>query len=262
VELNDFTLDLMVDREPRRIVHGIDLAVGPGEAIGLVGESGSGKSLTARSVLRLLPSGAVLGGDIRFEGRSVLSFGAQELRRFRSTDVAMIFQDPRAHINPIRTIGSFLIDGLVKTRGVSRDEATERARLALLDVGIGDAGRRLRQYSFELSGGLLQRVMIAAALLTEPRLLLADEPTTALDVTTQEEVMAILDDLRRSRGLAMIFITHDLDLAAAVCDRLAVMKDGRIVEELPAAGIYEDAKDPYTIELLSARIGFDEVESA
>ena len=145
--------------------------------------------------------------------------------------MATVFQDPRAHINPVRTIGDFITEALCTNRGSSRAQARERAIQALDDVGIEDGARRLHQYPHELSGGLLQRVMIAAALLTEPRLLLADEPTTALDVTTQAEVMAILDELRRERGLALLFITHDLDLADAVCDRTCVMYAGQIVEE-------------------------------
>ena len=151
------------------------------------------------------------------------------LRDFRG-EVAMIFQDPRAHINPVRSIGDFITEALRTNRGVSRAAGRARAVAALADVGIDDGARRLGQYPHELSGGLLQRVMIAAALLTEPRLILADEPTTALDVTTQAEVMAILNELRSERGLALLFITHDLDLAGAVCDRTCVMYAGEVVE--------------------------------
>jgi ABC-type dipeptide/oligopeptide/nickel transport system ATPase component len=258
--LSGFTLDLPVGVERRRLIHGIDLEVGRSEAVALVGESGSGKSLTARSVIRLLSPGAAIGGDILFDGRSVLAMSASQLRTYRSNEVAMIFQDPRAHINPIRTVGSFLVDGLVKTRRVSKQQATERGASLLQAVGIGDAYRRMNQHPHELSGGLLQRVMIAAALMIEPRLLLADEPTTALDVTTQEEVMAILDELRRDRGLSMLFITHDLDLAAAVTDRVAVMRAGRLVETLASDRLYDEAADPYTIELLEARVAFDHEE--
>jgi oligopeptide/dipeptide ABC transporter ATP-binding protein len=165
----------------------------------------------------------------------------------------MIFQDPRAHINPVRSIGDFLSEALCTTRGVARAEARQRAVRALADVGIDDGDQRLRQYPHELSGGLLQRVMIAAALLTEPRLILADEPTTALDVTTQADVMAILDDLRREHGLALLFITHDLDLATAVCDRMCVMYAGQIVEMQEAGALADRPLHPYTAALSAAR---------
>ena len=171
--------------------------------------------------------------------------------------VAMVFQDPRAHINPVRPIGDFLCEVLIANRKVGRKEAERRAVEALRTVHIADAERRLRQYSYEFSGGLLQRVMIAAALIVEPQLLLADEPTTALDVTTQEEVMAIIDELRRDRQMSMIFITHDLELAAAVCDRTAVMYAGRLVEERASDKLHRDGAHPYTRALLGARPSLD-----
>jgi ABC-type dipeptide/oligopeptide/nickel transport system ATPase component len=183
--------------------------------------------VTARAIDR--PRGAEVDGQILFDGRPVGRQSGQSLRRYRS-EVAMIFQDPRAHINPVRRIGDFMTEALRTTGSVPVREARTRAVDMLGQGGIEDGERRLHQYPHELSGGLLQRVMIATALLTKPRLLLADEPTTALDVTTQAEVMAILDELRREFGLAMLFITHDLELAAAICDRTAVMYAGQIVE--------------------------------
>jgi oligopeptide/dipeptide ABC transporter ATP-binding protein len=164
----------------------------------------------------------------------------------------MIFQDPRAHINPVRTIGDFLTEALLE-RGESRHRAEAVVSGLLSEVGITDAGRRMRQYPHELSGGLLQRVMIAAALAVEPKLLLADEPTTALDVTTQSDVMVNLDTQRRERRLAMLFVTHDLELAAAVCDRIAVMYAGYLVEDSPAAPLHAEALHPYTAGLLASR---------
>ncbi|MET9426610.1 ABC transporter ATP-binding protein [Streptomyces sp. NPDC003036] len=235
------------------VIHRVDLTVPAGSAVGLVGESGSGKSLTARAVLRLLPPGARTSGDIRFDGASVPAMGPAALRALRSRDVALVFQDPRAHINPVRTIGDFLTEGLVTTRSVRPRAAEATVTELLRAVGIADAPRRLRQRPSELSGGLLQRVMIAAALAGEPRLLLADEPTTALDVTTQAEVMAIIEEARAERGLAMLFITHDLALAAAVCDRVAVMYAGTVVEELPAERLHTRASHPYTRALLASR---------
>jgi oligopeptide/dipeptide ABC transporter ATP-binding protein len=169
----------------------------------------------------------------------------------------MIFQDPRAHVNPVRRIGDFMTEALRTNLGVAGDDAHQRAAEMLAQVGIDHGEKRLAQYPHELSGGMLQRVMIAASLLTNPRLLLADEPTTALDVTTQAEVMAILDDLRRDFGLAMLFITHDLELAAAICDRTAVMYAGRIVETRDSALLHSDPLHPYTAALAAARPDID-----
>jgi oligopeptide/dipeptide ABC transporter ATP-binding protein len=255
LEIKRLGLNLTAEGTARTVIREVDLTIEVGQALGLVGESGSGKSMTARSVLRLLPDGARLTGEILVDGTSVIDLDAAGLRRFRATQVAMIFQDPRAHINPVRTVGDFLIEGLTTVRGVHAREAERRLTGILKEVGITDASRRMRQRPHELSGGLLQRVMIAAALAAEPRLLLADEPTTALDVTTQEEVMAIIDEARRDRGLALLFITHDLELAAAVCDRIAVMYAGTVVEDLPAATLRDASAHPYTRALLASRPG-------
>ncbi|WP_338703024.1 ABC transporter ATP-binding protein [Streptomyces sp. Q6] len=253
LEFDGLRVTLPVDGEQRAVIHRVDLSVPTGGAVGLVGESGSGKSLTARSVLRLLPPGARVGGEVRFDGASVTAMGPTALRALRSREIAMIFQDPRAHINPLRTVGDFLTEGLVATRAERRGSAEAKAVDLLREVGIADASRRLRQRPAELSGGLLQRVMIAAALLGEPRLLLADEPTTALDVTTQSEVMAIIDEARVRRGLALLFITHDLALATAVCDSIAVMYAGSVVEQVPAARLHDGSAHPYTRALLASR---------
>lgn len=253
LRINALGIDLPLDGELRTVVHRADVSIPEGAAVALVGESGSGKSLTARSVIGLLPHGARIHGDVLFAGESVPRMKPERLRRFRASEVAMVFQDPRAHINPARSIGDFLIEGLTTTRGVRAADAVRKVTGILREVGIGDADRRMRQRPHELSGGLLQRVMIAAALAAEPRLLLADEPSTALDVTTQEEVMAIIGEAREARGLAMLFITHDLELAAAVCDRVAVMYAGTTVEELPADRLRGRAAHPYTRALLASR---------
>ncbi len=252
LELDQLAIDLRVGRQLRRVVNGVSLVVGEGEAVGLVGESGAGKSMTSRAVIRLLPEGAVVYGDVRMEGRSVPGMSREELREYRLRDVAMIFQDPRAHVNPVRRIGDFLTEALIE-RGDPRQDAVVRVTGLLERVGIHDPVRRMRQYPHELSGGLLQRVMIAAALAIEPKLLLADEPTTALDVTTQSDVMVHLDAQRRGRGLAMLFVTHDLELAIAVCDRIAVMYAGALVEDSPAKSLHEHALHPYTKGLLASR---------
>ncbi len=253
LEIRDLRVELPVQRAMQPVIQDVTLTVDEGEAVGLVGESGAGKSMTSRAVIRLLPPQAAVTGEIVFDGVSVMALGRDALRRYRAADVAMIFQDPRTHVNPVRRIGDFLTEALVTNGAADRAEAARRVVGLLQDVGIEDASRRLRQYPHELSGGLLQRVMIASALAVEPRLMLADEPTTSLDVTTQAEVMAILDDQRRQRQLAMVFVTHDLELAAAVCDRIAVMYAGFLVEDRPAASLHEMARHPYTAGLLASR---------
>lgn len=256
LEITDLVVKLPVEGQMCTVLDGINLSIHHGESLGLVGESGSGKSMTAKAIDRLLPPGAQVSGSIRFAGREVLPLAGETLRLFRR-DVAMVFQDPRAHINPVRRIGDFMTEAALAHNLMSRSVATERA-LELLDaVGIDDGPRRLRQYPHELSGGMLQRVMIASALLTDPRLILADEPTTALDVTTQAEVMAILDDLRRKYEVALLFITHDLELASAVCDRTAVMYAGQIVEIRSSELLHDDPLHPYSAALAAARPRID-----
>jgi oligopeptide/dipeptide ABC transporter ATP-binding protein len=258
LSITDLHLALPISGRMREVLRGIDLTLAPGEALGLVGESGSGKSMTLRSVARILPPRAEISGRIEFQGNDVLTMDANELRSFHGTDVAMVFQDPRVHLNPVRTVGDFMIEGMVSTLGLRKDEARARAVSLLADVGIPDGERRLRQHPHQLSGGLLQRVMIAAALACEPKLLLADEPTTALDVSTQSEVLAILDELRRDRGMALVFVTHDLELAAAVCDRISVMYAGEVVEAYEVRkSPLPQPRHPYTEALLAARPDID-----
>jgi len=252
LDVDGLTVTLQVEGAQRAVLRDVSLSIRPGEAVGLVGESGSGKSMTARAIDRLLPIGAKVDGTISYDGTDVMSLSGAAMHGYRN-QVAMIFQDPRAHVNPVRRVGDFMTEALRTNLGVAPAEAARRAADMLGQVGIADGRRRLRQYPHELSGGMLQRVTIAAALLTEPKLLLADEPTTALDVTTQAEVMAILDDLRREFGLAMLFITHDLELAAAICDRTAVMYAGQIVEVRESALLHDDPLHPYTAALAAAR---------
>ena len=253
LQVEDLHLSLPTGSGPRPILAGVSFAIAAGEALGLVGESGSGKSMTARSLIRLLPDGAQLTGTIRLGDTSVLDLDDRDLRRLRATRVAMVFQDPHAHINPVHTIGDYLTEGMRAIQGMSRGEANRRA-LELLDAVHIDAGpTRLRQFPHELSGGMLQRVMIAAAIAGDAELLIADEPTTALDVTTQSDVMATLMELRASRQMALLFITHDLELAAQTCDRTAVLYAGRIAEERPSAVLHHHPAHPYTIGLLRAR---------
>ncbi|MEU4066313.1 ABC transporter ATP-binding protein [Streptomyces wedmorensis] len=234
----------------RPVLDGVDLHVGAGETVALVGESGSGKTLTSRSALNLLPPGAVVEGAVRVRGEDVLAMNAEQLRGLRTGTVSMIFQDPRAALNPLRRIGDFLTESVTLTGSMSRADATARAVELLRAVGLDESA--LRKYPGQVSGGMLQRVMIAAALMGDPALVLADEPTTALDVTTQAEVIALLAELRERFGTGLLFVTHDLDLAAAISDRVYVMYAGRIVESGPAEALFARPRHPYTSALLAS----------
>ena len=243
-------LRLRLPNTARPVLDGVDLTVRPRETVALVGESGSGKTLTARSVLRLLPAGAETAGEVLVRGEDVLTMPADRLRALRSGTAAMVFQDPRAAINPLRRVGDFLTEGVRLGGRRDRREATARAAELLVAVGLTPAA--LRQYPSALSGGMLQRVMIAAALMGDPVLLLADEPTTALDVTTQAEVVALLGELRDRFGTGLLFVTHDLGLAAAISDRVYVMYGGRIAETGTAAELFARPRHPYTAALLAS----------
>ncbi|MFJ3876322.1 ABC transporter ATP-binding protein [Streptomyces sp. NPDC090077] len=234
----------------RPVLDGIDLTVGRGETVALVGESGSGKSITSRSALGLLPPGARAEGAVRVCGRDVLAMTPAELGGVRAGTVAMVFQDPRAAVNPLRRIGDFLTESVLLNGTLNRADATARALELLRAVGLDEAV--LRKYPGQVSGGMLQRVVIAAALMGDPALLLADEPTTALDVTSQAEVISLLAGLRARFGTGLLFVTHDLDLAAAISDRVYVMYAGRIAETGPAEALFARPRHPYTAALLAS----------
>ncbi|MEU9040552.1 MULTISPECIES: ABC transporter ATP-binding protein [unclassified Kitasatospora] len=250
LEIDGLSVLLPAGRAARPILDGVSLHVAAGETVGLVGESGSGKSVACRSILGLLPEGARAEGQVRVRGRDVLTLDRPGLRELRARQVAMVFQDPRAAVNPLRRIGDFLTEGL-RAAGTPTDRATARAEQLLDAVGIEDPRGALRRHPHEFSGGMLQRVVIAAALAGEPELLIADEPTTALDVTTQAEVIAILTRLQAERGTGLLFVTHDLELAAAVCDRIHVMYAGRIVETRATDDLFAHPRHPYTAGLLA-----------
>jgi oligopeptide/dipeptide ABC transporter ATP-binding protein len=253
VSVDGLTVELPVGGELRTVLRDVTFSVAEGTSTALVGESGSGKSMTVRAISRLLPDGAALTGRIRVGAHDVLDLRPAALRRYRASEVAMIFQDPRAHTNPLRRIGDFLTEAMVINDRLPRRKAVARAEELLHEVGIHDAERRMRQYPHELSGGLLQRVMIASAVASRPRLVLADEPTTALDVTTQAEVLRVLIRMQQEHGMAMLFITHDLDLAASFCDETVVLYAGEVVERQAAGRPHDTPLHPYTAALRRAR---------
>ena len=248
LQITDFTLGF-ADKAP--LLDNISLHVDDGEAVALVGESGSGKSLTIRAALGLLPERATATGTVSVLGLDTLTAGKKRLMELRRRDASMIFQDPRAGINPVRTVGDFLGETL-RFQGISRTEATERSIKALEQVGLRRAKELLGQHPHQLSGGMLQRVMIAAAMLNSPKLLLCDEPTTALDVTTQAGIVELLREQQQARGMGMLFITHDLNLAASLCERVYVLQHGRVVEHGATQAVFLTPQQDYTRQLVSA----------
>jgi peptide/nickel transport system ATP-binding protein len=234
-----------------RAVDGVSFSLDGGELLGLVGESGCGKSITALSVMRLIsPPGEIVTGEILFDGKDLLRLTDEQMRQIRGDDIAMIFQDPMTSLNPVFTVGEQIAEALRLHRKLSRKAARVAAIEAMREVSIPDPARRVDDYPHQLSGGMRQRVMIAMALACDPKLLIADEPTTALDVTIQAQILELLNELRKSRELAVLLITHDLGVVAEVADRVAVMYTGLIVEESPVEELFARPKHPYTEGLL------------
>ena len=238
----------------RAAVDGISLSVARGETVALVGESGCGKSITALSIMGLVPhpAGRIASGSIRLEGTELVGLSEQQLEKYRGDRMAMIFQEPMTSLNPVMTIGDQVAEALILHRDMSRAQARARALEVLEEVKIPSAASRFDDYPHQFSGGMRQRVMIAIALACEPALLLADEPTTALDVTIQAQVLGLLADLKAKHGMAMLFITHNLGVVAQIADRVAVMYAGQIVEKGPVAAIFAAPGHPYTRALFAA----------
>jgi oligopeptide/dipeptide ABC transporter ATP-binding protein len=237
-----------------KAVDGISYDVDEGETVAIVGESGCGKSVGAMSILRLIPDppGRIVEGVINFQGRDLLTLDDEEIRKVRGAQISMVFQEPMTSLNPVLSIGHQLTETICLHLGSSEEEATKRSLDLLGMVGISDAGRRLKQYPHQLSGGMRQRVMIAMALSCEPKLVIADEPTTALDVTIQAQILELMKDLSRRLGVAQIIITHNLGVVARYADRVNVMYAGKIVEMGTAEQVYHDPRHPYTIGLLAS----------
>jgi len=237
-----------------RAVDGLSFSVGRGEVLAIVGESGCGKSVTSLSILRLIasPPGRTVAGRVVFEGRDLLQLSEPEMRKIRGDAISMVFQEPMTSLNPVLTIGHQIAEVLVLHRGASREGAMQRAVEMLRMVRIPEPERRVAQYPHELSGGMRQRVMIAMALACEPRLLIADEPTTALDVTIQAQILDLMRELKERTGAAIVLITHDLGVVAEMAQRVVVMYAGRKVEEAPVAKLFERPRHPYTRGLLDS----------
>ena len=252
LEVRDLHTEFRTGAGVVRAVDGVSYTVDPGETVAIVGESGSGKSVGALSVMRLIPDppGRITGGEILFNRRDLLHISEEEMRQVRGGEIGMVFQEPMTSLNPVLTIGRQITETVEQHQGVNHDQATQRAIELLGLVGIADAARRLKQYPHQLSGGMRQRIMIAIALACDPKLIIADEPTTALDVTIQAQILELMKQLTQRLNVALIIITHNLGVVARYANRVNVMYAGRLVESGPAADVYHNPRHPYTIALL------------
>lgn len=254
LQVRDLVVEFATEQGRARAVDGVSFSVQAGETVALVGESGCGKSVTALALMGLIPSppGRIVSGSIVFGGQELTALHAEQLRRLRGNALAMIFQEPMTALNPVFRIGTQLSDVLCYQQGLTRRQARTAAVEMLAKVGMPDPARRYTEYPHQLSGGMQQRVMIAMALGCNPRLLIADEPTTALDVTTQAQVLELITGLQRELGMAMILITHDLGVVAETCERAIVMYCGSVVESSPSAALFRTPRHPYTAGLLAS----------
>lgn len=254
LEVDDLKMYFHTEDGVVRAVDGVSYTLDRGETLGVVGESGSGKSVTAMTIMGLIsmPPGKIEGGDVRYRGRSILEMTEEEMQHIRGNDIAMIFQDPMTSLNPVYKIGKQVGEGLRLHRGYSKQEALKRATELLDLVGIPEPEKRVNEYPHQFSGGMRQRVMIAMALACRPKLLIADEPTTALDVTIQAQILKLMNDLKKEKGTSILFITHDLGVINEMADDVAVMYCGQVVEKAPVRSIFGDNSylHPYTEGLL------------
>lgn len=253
LEIKDERLSFFTPAGEVKALNGVSFSMEEGEVLGIVGESGSGKSVTAYSVMGLTAyPGKLIGGTINFNGHQIDKMSEKEMRKIRGNEVSIIFQDPMTSLNPVYTIGNQITEVICLHTGKSKKEAHDRAKELLELVGINEPAKRLKQYPHELSGGMRQRVMIAIALACEPKLLIADEPTTALDVTIQAQILELMQELRKKLGMSIIMITHDLGVVASMCERIAVMYAGHIVEYGTADEIFYEPKHEYTKGLIKS----------
>lgn len=245
--------DLSIAFGEQQAVRGISFHINPGETLGLVGESGSGKSATSLAILRLLPASTRVGGRIRFDGEDLLELPEEAMRRRRGREIAMIFQEPMTALNPVMPVGAQIAEAVEAHHpGESRRAVRAKVLSAMEEVGLPEVEQRAKDYPHQFSGGQRQRILIAMAIVNRPRLLIADEPTTALDVTVQAQILGLLNGLRREHGLAMLFISHDLAVVAQVADRVAVMQRGEIVEQGAVRRLFERPRHEYTRKLLAS----------
>jgi oligopeptide/dipeptide ABC transporter ATP-binding protein len=254
LEVNDLKTYFDTDEGTVKAVDGVSFHIDKGETLGVVGESGSGKSVTSLSAMRLIPQppGRFAGGEIKFEGQDLLKKSEREMRKIRGNEISMIFQEPMTSLNPVYTVGDQIAEAIVLHQGKTRKQAMKMATEMLDLVGIPEPGKRVKNYPHQMSGGMRQRVMIAMALSCGPKLLIADEPTTALDVTIQAQILDLMRQLQNEIGMSILFITHDLGVVAEIADRVVVMYAGRAVEEADVGDIYGSPKMPYTRGLLNS----------
>jgi oligopeptide transport system ATP-binding protein len=252
LQIKDLRTEFVTEQGVVKAVNGVSFEVAAGETLGIVGESGSGKTVTMLSVMRLIdsPPGRIKDGQVLFKGRDLLALGRREMRQVRGGEIAMIFQDPLTSLNPVYSIGDQLLEPIRLHLGMSKKDAVERVKESLAQVGIPDPERALEAFPHQFSGGMRQRVMVAMAISCNPTLLIADEPTTALDVTVQEQLLALVNDLQSKLGMSVVWITHDMGVIAGLADRVLVMYAGEIVEQGPTVTIFENPRHPYTQGLL------------
>jgi peptide/nickel transport system ATP-binding protein len=253
LEITDLRTEIKLKQAVVHAVDGVSLHVDPGETLGIVGESGCGKTMTALSIMKLLPTGGhITGGSIRLGGTEISSLSEDDMRQVRGNEVGMIFQDPLTSLNPTMTVGKQIAEAVKLHRGANSEQAMDRAAEVLNLVGMPQAKERINEYPHQFSGGMRQRVMIAMALACEPKLLIADEPTTALDVTIQKQILELIDDLRLRLGMSVILVTHDLGVIAGRADRVTVMYAGRIVETTDTGTLFANPRHPYTEALFQS----------